>query len=126
MPNQEQFTDIEQFIDWYISKRPATIYLVKNKARYAEVMDAIRTICGFATDGLNKDGTTFSMPHPDPLLGTSLILEITCDLLVFEDTQKFCAALSKADNFEVRTTNKGKVFIGIVFQDVYDLASPRK
>ena len=124
MPNQEKFTDVDEFLEWYKSKRPETIYLVKNKARYTEVMDAIRTICDFAIES-NPEGTLLTMPTGDPLLGTSMIVEITSNLVVFEDMKKFCSALSKADNFEIRTTSNNKAFIGIVFADVYEIASAK-
>ena len=37
MPKQNQFTDIDKFLEWFISKKPATVYLVKNKARFCMV-----------------------------------------------------------------------------------------
>ncbi len=125
MSKQENFEDIDKFLDWYKSKRPETVYLVKNKARYAEVMQAVRTIYNFAHDS-NPEGTTISMPTPDELTGTSLCVEIVSNLVVFEDMQKFCAALSKADSYETTSRTDGKFLIGIVFEDVYDLAPPSR
>ena len=124
MPNiQEQFTDIDKFLDWFRSTRPETIYLVKNKARYAEVMGAIRTIYDFAYES-NPDGTILTAPTPDPLIGDKICVEIISNLVVFEDMKKFCAALSKASNFEVCARTDGKALIGIVFDDVYDIPNP--
>ena len=123
MPKQEQFIDIDEFLEWYLSKRPETVFLVKNKARYAEVMAAVRTIYNFA-HASNPEGTILSKPSPDELTGTSLVIEIVSNLVVFDDMQKFCAALSKADNFEVHARTDGKALIGIVFEDVWQLAPP--
>ena len=125
MPKQEQFTDVDNFLEWYMSKRPETVYLVKNKARYAEAIAAIRTIYDFAHTS-NPTGTIISKPSPDDLTGTSLVIEIISNLVVFEDMKRFCAALSKTDNFEIHARTDGNALIGIVFEDVWDLAPPSK
>lgn len=120
----ETFNNIDQFLAWYRSKRPETIYVVKNKERCAEVMDALRTISELALNS-NLEGTEIST-DPDELLGTSLCVEIVTNLVVFEEMQRFSAALSKADTFEVYARTDGRVGIGITFEDVYEIAKPSK
>lgn len=121
MPKQIQFKDIGKFMARIKSIRPDNI---KNERRYEEVLDSIIHICASALKS-NPDRTTLSH-KPDELFGTSLCLEIITNLVVFEDMKGFCAALSKADNFEVCAMTEGKVSIGIVFEDVFDLAPPKK
>jgi hypothetical protein len=125
MQKQDKFANLDDFLDWFKSMRPETIYLVKDKRRYAEVMDAIRTIYDFA-HASNPDGTVLTTPAPDQLIGDKICIEIISNLVVFEDMKKLCAALSKASNFEIVARTDGKASIGIVFEDVYDFAPPRR
>jgi len=124
MPEQTTFTDIDDFLEWYKSKRPETIYLVKNKQRYAEVMNAIKTIYKLAYES-NPDGTMIKKPTPDELIGDTLIFDIITNLVAFdsEESQEFCSALSKATTFDIGTmTGYKKVLISMKFADVYDFA----
>ena len=122
--NRKMFDNVDNFLNWYKDNRPETIYLVKNKQRYYEVLSAISTICSFALES-NPDGTKITT-NPDELLGTSLCVEIITPLVVFESMQELCAALSSADNLEICARTDGTVLIGIVFEDVYDFAPPAK
>jgi len=128
MPKQIQFKDIGKFMERIKSIRPDNI---KNESRYEEVLDSIIHICATAFKS-NPDRTTVSH-KPDDLFGTSLCLEIITNVVVFEDMKELCAALSKVHpgTFEICAmaddgVPNGKVSIGIVFEDVYDLAPPRK
>jgi len=120
MPKKELFKDTDKFLEWYKSKRPETIYLIKNKQRYDEAMAAVSDICKYSLKS-NPEETRITA-NPDELLGTSICVEIISTLIVFEDIENFCAALSKANNFEVCARVDGKFLLGIVFEDVYEIA----
>ena len=117
-----QFKSMKDFWEWFNSKRPSTVYLVKDKAKYDEVILAVDTIGSFALES-NPNGTTISISQ-DELLATSICVEITTNLVVFEDMQELCSALEKADNLEITTTTKNKMVIGLVFENIYYFAPP--
>jgi hypothetical protein len=119
---EKETKELTELCDFITSTRPPEAHLVKNGKRYDEAMDAIQAICKFAIDS-NPKGTTIST-NQDVLTGPALEVEIISNLTVFKDMEKFCAALSKADTFEVCSLTDGRYSMGISFEDAYDLAPP--
>lgn len=119
----DRFNSLDEFLAWVESKLPETTYLVKNNPRHDEAMQAAYAIWNL-TAASGNDNFQFRIA-PDPLTGTSLCVEIIGSVIVFEDMQKLCPALSVANNLEVCAREDGTSLIGIVFENAYKPAKPQ-
>jgi|GEM_PF-1914343 len=127
MPHNNQkpfpkFKNTKEFWKWFDKIRPSTVYLIKDKQKYDAFRCATETICTFALES-NPDNTSISI-RQDELLSTSICVEITTDLIVFENMRSLCDALEKVDNMEIVATTKSQAIIGLVFEEVYYFAPP--
>lgn len=114
--------DIDKIIEFYQSYMPKNVALVKDKKRHAEVEQAIKDIASFAYE---SDEFANVVVEPDDITGSSIMVEITADLVVIDMIDKFCEALRKVDNFEVYAKENGKIVLGLVFEDVFKPAPPK-
>jgi hypothetical protein len=121
---KQEFKEVDKFLDWFKENRPATVYLVKNKKRYDEVMKAVEDITTFAVES-NPKGTKIVV-DPDELTGMSICFEIISNIVVFEDMKKFCEAAMKASNMDIHSRTDDKVSISFVFPNVFEPALPAK
>lgn len=112
----KKFDALDELLAFYKKYIPQTVYLMKNPNRYPEVEKAVKEISDFA---LAIDSTAKVKSKPDDLTGSSLCLEITTDLIVVDEIDKFCSALSKADTFEASPLTNGKIFFALTFEDTW-------
>lgn len=112
----KKFDVLDELLACYKKHMPKTAYLMKNPDRYSEVEKAVKAISDFA---LAIDSNAQVEAKPDELTGSSLCLEITTDLIVVDEIDKFCSAISKADTFEVCPLTNGKIFFGLTFEDAW-------
>lgn len=112
---------VDQFLETYKALMPKTVYLVKNKGRYDEVVKAICEIAAFAVDA---DSDAKVKVSPDPLTGSSLCLQVTASYIVIDLLDKFCAAIKKASNFEICARTDGLIEFNVVFEDAFVAAPP--
>ena len=115
--------EIDTILSVLMSHMPQTVYLVKNKQRYAEVEDAIKAIANFVW---SVDESAKITAEPDELTGTSICVEVTAGLVVIDMVDKFCEVLQKANNFEIFPKDDGKIGLGIVFEGAFEPAPPHK
>ncbi len=114
---------IDELLAYYEEHMPQNVILVKNHKRYDEVKQAIQDIADFVWD--TDDNAKINV-NPDDLTGSSICVEIIASLVVIDMIDKFCGALSKANNFEVYPREDGNIGLGIVFEGVFDAAPPKK
>lgn len=112
----KKFDVLDELLAFYKKHIPKTAYLMKNPNRYPEVEKAVKEIKDFA---LAIDSTAKIEAKPDDLTRSSLCLEITTDLIVIDEIDKFCSALSKADTFEASPLTNGKIFFALTFEDTW-------
>lgn len=117
----QNFDVVDQLLETYKSLMPKTVYLVKNKQRYDEV---VKAICEIASCAVDADRSAKVKISPDPLTGSSLCLEVTASLIVVDLLDKFCSALKKANNFEVLPRTDGFIEFNVVFEDAFVPAPP--
>lgn len=117
----QNFDVVDQLLETYKSLMPKTVYLVKNKQRYDEV---VKSICEITSCAVFADRSAKVKISPDPLTGSSLCLEVTASLIVVDLLDKFCAALKKANNFEVLPRTDGLIEFNVVFEDAFVPAPP--
>ena len=94
---------------------PDTYISVLDFRRYAEVTSAIARIIKFITD---ETDVHCIESYFDELLGTTLILSITTDIITISEVQEFCNALSVADTVEITPVSSGAFSVEITFQGV--------
>lgn len=119
----KKMDEIDALLQYCEAHLPKTVYLVKNKARYDEVKQAIQDIADFVWE---TDENAKINVAPDELTGTSIGVEIIASLVVIDMVDKFCNALHKANNFEVYPRTDGNVGLGLMFEGVFDPAPPYK
>lgn len=112
----KKFDVLDELLAFYKKHMPKTAYLMKNPARYHEVEKAVEEISDFV---LSIDSNAKVEAKPDNLTGSSLCFEITTDLIVVDEIDKFCVALSKADTFEASPLTNGKIFFALTFEDTW-------
>lgn len=112
---------VDQLTEVYKALMPKTVYLIKNKSRYDE---AVKAICEIASCAVEADRDAKVKVCPDALTGSSLCLEITASLIVVDLLDKFCAALKKANNFEVYPKTDGLLNFNVIFEDAFVAAPP--
>lgn len=95
---------------------PETVYLMRNKERYEEVVKAMEEIKDFILS--IEDDAKFKV-EKDELLGTTLILEVNCTLLSFTEVDEFCEAIKKVDTIDVVAKTDGTLGITFGFNDAY-------
>lgn len=117
----QNFDVVDQLLETYKALMPKTVYLVKNKKRYDEI---VKAICEIASCAVEVDSDAKVRISPDALTGSSLCLEVTASLIVVDLLDKFCSALKKANNFEVYPRTDGLLNFNIVFEDAFVAAPP--
>ena len=122
MSKKNEFFEVDKLIDYLKRYMPETAVLVKNKGRYEEIMQAIEEISSFAW-AISPDASI--SVAPDELTGSFMTMDIVTDLIVIDQIDKFCAAIKKADNFEVCARTDGKLSFSVVFHDAFVPAPPR-
>lgn len=113
---------IDVLLDYYIEHMPKTVYLVKNKGRYEEVVKAMDDIKTFI-ETIEPDAK-FEISK-DELIGTSVGLEVTCTLLSLTEVDQFCDAIRKADSIDIMPKTNGDLSVIFGFNDVYVPAPPK-
>lgn len=122
MNKKNEFYQVDQLVDYLKRYMPKTAVLVKNKGRYEEIMQAIEEISSFAW-AISPDASI--SVAPDELTGSFMTMDIVTDLIVIDQIDKFCAAIKKANNFEVCARTDGKLSFSVVFHDAFVPAPPR-
>lgn len=122
MSKKNEFFEVDKLVDYLKRYMPETAVLVKNKGRYEEIMQAIEEISSFAW-AISPDASI--SVAPDELTGSFMTMDIVTDLIVIDQIDKFCAAIKKADNFEVCARTDGKLSFSVVFHDAFVPAPPR-
>ncbi|MDE6060875.1 MAG: hypothetical protein K2G31_05335 [Clostridia bacterium] len=112
----QNFDLVDQLLETYTTLMPKTVFLMKNKRRHDEVMQAIHEITTCVT---KYDSSAKVEVFPDPLTGSSLCLEVTTSLIIVDLLDKFCEALKKASNFEAYSRTDGLIEFNVVFEDAF-------
>lgn len=114
-------TALDRFIAIYEALMPKKVYLVRNGARYVEITGAMRNI-ETVINSATYDAI-FNVAS-DELTGTTLALEVECDLLAITDVKQFCSAICKADTIDIVPLVNGNLSIVFGFDDAYIPAPP--
>lgn len=112
---------LDVLVEFLRENLPDTIYLKTNFARYNEAVEAMRAISDIALD---TDDKSRIKAEPDPLLGTSLGLQIKTSIFIVDEMDKFIDALKKADSFEAVALTDGAVEINVGFNNVFYPVKP--
>ena len=121
MPKQNDLAGVDAFIEWYKSARPETVYLIKDEAHHAGVMEAVRVLCNTV---MKSNPDTIIEVSPDPLIGTRILVEIITENFVWKDMMLHHEIFSQVDSYEVCARTDGKFMYGITFKNAYELAPP--
>ena len=94
---------------------PQEYVAVINLPRYAEVVASIKQIAKFIRE--NADYCDIQV-EIDQIVGTSMTVVVTTDLVSVSEINDFCKSLEAATTFEI-TPVSGNVFsIGLTYEDV--------
>ena len=115
--------EIDALLSFYEEHMPKTVYLMRNKGRYEEIVKAMDDIKKFI-ETIESDAT-FEISK-DELIGTSLALEVTCTLLSMTGVDQFCDAIKKADSIDITPKTDGNLSVIFGFNDAYVPAPPKK
>lgn len=115
--------EIDALLSFYEEHMPKTVYLMRNKGRYEEIVKAMDDIKKFI-ETIESDAT-FEISK-DELIGTSLALEVTCTLLSMTEVDQFCDAIKKADSIDITPKTAGNLSVIFGFNDAYVPAPPKK
>lgn len=115
--------EIDALLSFYEEHMPKTVYLMRNKGRYEEIVKAMDDIKKFI-ETIESDAT-FEISK-DELIGTSLALEVTCTLLSMTEVDQFCDAIKKADSIDITPKTDGNLSVRFGFNDAYVPAPPKK
>ena len=115
--------EIDALLSFYEEHMPKTVYLMRNKGRYEEIVKAMDDIKKFI-ETFESDAT-FEISK-DELIGTSLALEVTCTLLSMTEVDQFCDAIKKADSIDITPKTDGNLSVIFGFNDAYVPAPPKK
>lgn len=115
--------EIDALLSFYEEHMPKTVYLMRNKGRYEEIVKAMDDIKKFI-ETIESDAT-FEISK-DELIGTSLALEVTCTLLSMTEVGQFCDAIKKADSIDITPKTDGNLSVIFGFNDAYVPAPPKK
>lgn len=115
--------EIDALHSFYEEHMPKTVYLMRNKGRYEEIVKAMDDIKKFI-ETIELDAT-FEISK-DELIGTSLALEVTCTLLSMTEVDQFCDAIKKADSIDITPKTDGNLSVIFGFNDAYVPAPPKK
>lgn len=115
--------EIDALLSFYEEHMPKTVYLMRNKGRYEEIVKAMDDIKKFIET--IESGATFEISK-DELIGTSLALEVTCTLLSMTEVDQFCDAIKKADSIDITPKTDGNLSVIFGFNDAYVPAPPKK
>ena len=114
--------EIDALLSFYEEHMPKTVYLMRNKGRYEEIVKAMDDIKKFI-ETIESDAT-FEISK-DELIGTSLALEVTCTLLSMTEVDQFCDAIKKADSIDITPKTDGNLSVIFGFNDAYVPAPPK-
>lgn len=115
--------EIDALIAFYEKHMPETVYLMRNKGRYEEIVKAMNDIKDFIST-IESDAT-FEISK-DEIDGTSLALEVTCTLLSMTEVDQFCAAIKKADSIDITPKTDGNLSVMFGFNNAYVPAPPKQ
>lgn len=115
--------EIDALLSFYEEHMPKTVYLMRNKGRYEEIVKAMDDIKKFI-ETIESDAT-FEISK-DELIGTSLALEVTCTLLSMTEVDQFYDAIKKADSIDITPKTDGNLSVIFGFNDAYVPAPPKK
>ena len=115
--------EIDALLSFYEEHMPKTVYLMRNKGRYEEIVKAMDDIKKFI-ETIESDAT-FEISK-DELIGTSLALEVTCTLLSMTEVDQCCDAIKKADSIDITPKTDGNLSVIFGFNDAYVPAPPKK
>lgn len=107
---------LEEFMANFAKARPATIYLEPIPERKEEVMASMRELSELIW--LDAEDAEIKIEH-DPLLGTSLELNVRADTITFRDMDRFSTAIEAASNFIIYPDTDGKQNFCVTYGKVY-------
>lgn len=113
--------EIDVLLSYYEKHMPETVYLMRNKGRYEEIVKAMDDIKKFI-ETIEPDAK-FEISK-DELVGTSLALEVTCTLLSMTEVDQFCDAIKKADSIDITPKTNGDLSVIFGFENAYIPAPP--
>ena len=116
-----EFPIIDKLLATYKEKVPETVYLLKNKERYAEIMAAIDRIVGYIRD-ISPDAKVEVVAGE--MDASVICLRVTTDEIIIQDIKGYCDALLKSANMEIYPTKNNKLVMGVVFNGAYSTAPP--
>lgn len=114
-------TALDRFIAIYEALMPKKVYLVRNGSRYVEITGAMRDI-ETAINAATYDAV-FNV-ESDELTGTTLALEVECDLLAITEVEQFCNAIRTSDSIDIVPLTNGNLSVVFGFNDAYIPAPP--
>ncbi len=114
---------IDRLLALYEKHMPATVYLMRNPERYDKIAKAMEELKSFI-DSI-EDSATFSITK-DELIGTSITLEVRCDLISFTEVDQFCSAIKMVDSIDIVPTDDGRLSVVFGFNDAYIPAPPKQ
>lgn len=115
--------EITKLLEVYEALMPKTVYLMRNKGRYEEIVKDMDEIKRFIST-IEPDAE-FSISK-DELIGTSLGLEVVCTLFSMTEVDQFCDVIKKADSIDITPRTDGMLSVIFGFNDAYVPAPPKK
>ncbi len=120
--NYQKQSALDELTTFIKAKMPKTIYLLRNKGRYEEIVNEIDKIKQFI---LNNDPDAKFSITKDELLGLDLSLEVECTLLAITDVYQFCSVIKNANSIDIVPLANGKLSLIFSFADAYMPAPPQ-
>ncbi len=108
--------EIDALIAVYEAHMPKTVYLMRNPGRYEQVVNAMDEIKSYISS--IEESATFKITK-DELVGTSLIMEVTCTLLSLSEVDQFCNAIKQADTIDFTPLASGDLSVMFGFNNAY-------
>lgn len=98
-----------------LRKMPEETIKIVNLPRLQEASQAIHTIVKAA-----KESTDATLTHVgfDELTGTTLVLEVSAEMLIFDNMKAFSKAIAVADTMEITPVSSGRFMVSFTFDDV--------
>jgi len=113
------FPNIDKLLAAYKERVPETVYLLKNKKRYSEIMAAVDRIVGYVV-GISPDAKIEI--EAGKMDARAIYLTITTDEIIIQDIKGFCDALLNGANMEIYPIKSNKLVISILFNGAYSAA----
>lgn len=96
---------------------------MRNPDRYDKIVAAMQDIQNYIVS--IEDDAEFKVSK-DEVIGTTLILEVTCTLLSLSEVEQFCDAIRKADTIDFTPLANGDLSVMFGFNNAYIPAPPHQ